>query len=359
MSLQEVKAKISDLFSSTTKLEKTDKQHARALLQEFLELLIVDEASSAYGTPEACPRCHSCRIVKKGKSKKDVQRYLCRDCKRTFEPQTNTLFNRSNVSYKTWLEFVPLFIDRLSCKNTSKRLHVCAGTAWLMRHRLMYLVGKHLPSFYDFSNQVVEMDEIYFNESYKGGFKKGTFPIPRPPKTHSEARAGLNKELICVLSVKDTQGQVYLSVQGRGKIDQERIEKGLSICKLDNAYVKTDGAKSYINALVGRNIKEHKVTVAKKHKGANLGKINSLHSDLRMFLTTFKGMSSKYLQRYLDYYIFVRKIGELDWDLSRSETANVMKSKRYDTSAFELANAPFIDLEYWDTEEALKPYKNK
>lgn len=59
-----------------------------------------DVAGSAYEV-ECCPRCGSVTIVKKGKAKYGEQRYLCRDCGRTFGMGSGRILGMSKLPRET------------------------------------------------------------------------------------------------------------------------------------------------------------------------------------------------------------------------------------------------------------------
>mgnify|MGYP002277690817 FL=1 len=49
-----------------------------------------------------CPRCRSDRTVRNG-SYREFQRYLCKNCDRTFNDKTSTIFAHSKVALRRWL----------------------------------------------------------------------------------------------------------------------------------------------------------------------------------------------------------------------------------------------------------------
>ena len=60
-------------------------------------------------------------------------------------------------------------------------------------------------------------------------------------------------------------------------------------------------------------IAQYKALLAKDHVDKNdstihLQKVNNVHAQLRKFLSPFNGVSSKYLQNYLNWYAYIDKI---------------------------------------------------
>ncbi|ELZ33148.1 transposase (ISH4) [Halorubrum tebenquichense DSM 14210] len=64
-----------------------------------------------------CPRCRGESMIRYG-SYRVFQRYLCKDCDRTFNDQTGTIFEHSAVELKKWFLAVYMYIRF----NTSVRL---------------------------------------------------------------------------------------------------------------------------------------------------------------------------------------------------------------------------------------------
>ena len=52
-----------------------------------------------------CPFCHGDHIVKNGKAKGN-QRYLCRNCRKSFSQQTQTPTAYSKKKTKVWIDYI-------------------------------------------------------------------------------------------------------------------------------------------------------------------------------------------------------------------------------------------------------------
>lgn len=55
---------------------------------------------------EACPRCGSARISRKGSDARGVRRWVCGSCGRTFTPVTGTIFEDRKLPVSDWVEFL-------------------------------------------------------------------------------------------------------------------------------------------------------------------------------------------------------------------------------------------------------------
>ena len=55
---------------------------------------------------KCCPVCGSVHFVKNGHDHKGKQKYLCKDCKAVFLPDSGSLFSGSRISYNDWTSFI-------------------------------------------------------------------------------------------------------------------------------------------------------------------------------------------------------------------------------------------------------------
>ncbi|WP_394346014.1 transposase [Halorubrum sp. BOL3-1] len=69
----------------------------------------------------SCPRCRSDRTVRNG-SYGQFQRYFCKDCDRTFNGKTGTIFAHSKIALRKWLFSIYAFcgLTRVSGSYSAK-----------------------------------------------------------------------------------------------------------------------------------------------------------------------------------------------------------------------------------------------
>lgn len=79
-----------NIFQFTKNLSFDEKRSLINLLTNELFLNDLDKYRTNHtGDRPQCPKCNSERIIKNG-SNKEVQKFLCKDCKRTFSLLTGT-----------------------------------------------------------------------------------------------------------------------------------------------------------------------------------------------------------------------------------------------------------------------------
>jgi len=80
-----------------------------------------------------CPRCGGKAIVRYGK-RGSAQRYMCRECERTFTDLTGTVLHGLRRR-DLWLEFCKCLMEGLTVRETANRLGVSKNTSFEWRHR--------------------------------------------------------------------------------------------------------------------------------------------------------------------------------------------------------------------------------
>ncbi|WP_458211086.1 IS1595 family transposase [Haladaptatus sp. NG-SE-30] len=111
-----------------------------------------------------CPRCRSDRTVKNG-SYGAFQRYLCKNCDRTFNDKTGTIFAHSKVALRKWLFSIYAFLRF----NTSLRqLQREIGVTYKTMHRRVERFTRALDAPQLDLVGPVEIDEVYVSAGLKG-----------------------------------------------------------------------------------------------------------------------------------------------------------------------------------------------
>ncbi|WEL25922.1 IS1595 family transposase [Haloferax volcanii] len=111
-----------------------------------------------------CPRCRSDRTVKNG-SYGAFQRYLCKNCDRTFNDKTGTIFAHSKVALRKWLFSIYAFLRF----NTSLRqLQREIGVTYKTMHRRVERFTRALDAPQLDLVGPVEIDEVYVSAGKKG-----------------------------------------------------------------------------------------------------------------------------------------------------------------------------------------------
>jgi len=137
-----------------------------------------------------CPHCRGESVIRYG-SYRVFQRYLCKDCERTFNDQTSTIFEHSAVELRKWFLAVYTYIRF----NTSLRqldVEIDVSYKTIYRRVQRFLRALDAPRIH--LKGPVEIDEFYVKAGLKGRERdqpsrsrglstrgRGTFAEDKPP----------------------------------------------------------------------------------------------------------------------------------------------------------------------------------
>ncbi|TKX69203.1 IS1595 family transposase [Halorubrum sp. GN11GM_10-3_MGM] len=124
----------------------------------------------------SCPRCRSDRTVRNG-SYGHFQRYLCKDCDRTFNDKTGTIFAHSKIALRKWLFSIYAFL-RFNTSLRQLRCEIAVTYKTIHRRVERFTEALDAPSL-DLRGPV-EIDEFYVSAglSRRG---RGTYEQDKPP----------------------------------------------------------------------------------------------------------------------------------------------------------------------------------
>jgi len=255
-----------------------------------------------------CPHCNSENVSKTGKQN-GHQTYQCKDCKKYYRETTGTpLYNIQKKD--KWQSYLSLMGQGMSIKKIAKELNISIQTSFDWRHKVLASLDQFIPNEL---RGTIECDELEFSLSNKGEHNLER----KPRKRASDFKRNMNKGEVStvqvITAVERTTGNKIFKVVESKRLTKEQISKALDDKITTGSTLITDKHHSYVAfAKDNKNIK-HKRLLAKDHvdkkdKSIHLQKVNNVHSQVRDFIKPFKGVSSKYLQNYLNWYAYKDKI---------------------------------------------------
>lgn len=84
----------------------------------------------------SCIYCEGTHVVKNGKRKDGVQRFLCRDCHRSFIASSESITSRTRKSVSVWTAYLRCMLDQKMLKQTSEECNISMSTAFTWRHKI-------------------------------------------------------------------------------------------------------------------------------------------------------------------------------------------------------------------------------
>ncbi len=252
-----------------------------------------------------CPSCKSEKIRPYG-SYRGRQRFCCRSCSRTFNELTTSPLAGTHLNDK-WRGFVDCMVEGLSVRKTAAKLDIGDSTAFRWRHKFLKKYEKLASTVLD---GIVETDETFFLFSEKGD--KSVTKRRKPRKRGGKAKKrGISDEQIPVIVGCDRDGNVVIGVTGQGRISMADVEDVLNryigpditLCSDAHRSFKSY-AKAYDLNYVGLNISEGRRVVKKKYHIQN---VNNFHARLKQWMIRFNGVSTKYLQNYMNWFALLEE----------------------------------------------------
>lgn len=228
--------------------------------------------------------------------------YKCKNTRRLFNVRTNTLFEGSNISLRTWFLAIYLIASHkkgISSCQLAKDLHVTQKTGWFILQRIR--------KCFNFENKTVLSNEVEIDEVYLGG-------VSSKSKGQPGGQGRSTKYKTPVLGM----------VERGGKLNAIKVPntKGSTIIPNVVKYIKD--AIVYTDEWVGyKNVKDLFEHYIIKH-GENeyvRGKVytNTIEGFWsllkRGFIETYQYISKKHLQLYVDEFVFrynTKMISEYD-----------------------------------------------
>lgn len=255
-----------------------------------------------------CPECKSKNVVKNGHDKNRVQNYKCKDCKKKFNSCTGTVVAHTKLTYEQLVIFFECMNDKLSIKKTAAKMKTNKNTVFLLRHKV-------LDGISEIRKAIKLKGDIEVDETYESINLKGTKPkdMPRASKHRSSkggSKRGISNHQVCIVSAIDESDNCFLEIVGTGPITSDEVETAFKD-KIENvSNFITDCKSSYEKFAHDNhiNLEQIKSGTYVNSNGYSLGNINSLHSEWSTFLSDFRGVSTKHLQHYLDWFSFQKFI---------------------------------------------------
>jgi len=246
-----------------------------------------------------CPHCKSMKYYLHGKDK-GSQRFKCKECNRTFTEYSGTWL--AGLHKK---ELVNNYLDQMHQKKSLDKiknsLHINKKTAFDWRHKILSSFENVEKN--DF-NGIVESDETFFLQS-----EKGSKSLKRKGRKRGgrSSKRGVSDEQVAVIVTADRNGAIDLTVATMGRIEKKDIENAIGNRISEGSILCTDGHVSYkgfakdnhLSQIVLRaDLKQHV-----KQGVYHIQNVNSLHNQIKKWIdSTFWGVSTKYLQNYLNWY---------------------------------------------------------
>ena len=92
----------------------------------------------------SCLYCEGTNVVKNGKRKDGIQRFLCRDCRKSFIANSDSITARTRKSVTVWAAYLRCMMDQKTLKRSSEECHISMSTAFTWRHKILNTLGNYI-----------------------------------------------------------------------------------------------------------------------------------------------------------------------------------------------------------------------
>lgn len=248
----------------------------------------------------SCPHCGHDKYVKFG-IKSGSQRYKCKSCARSFTEYTGTWM--AGIHQKDKIDsYLDLMVEEKSLDKIKENLSISKQTAFNWRHKILASLSETDKD--DFTG-ITESDETFFLRSEKGMDVPSRKPRKRGGKSKNK---GISRDQVAVMVTQDRKSTLDLTVATLGRLNKVDIENAIGARTKQNPVVLcSDAHVSYKGFAMDNQIEHHALkAVIKQHvkkKIYHIQHVNSTHNRLKKWISnTFWGVSTKYLQQYLNWY---------------------------------------------------------
>lgn len=310
-------ATVAGIIADFATLSLNDRDYLKAILLSKAPASDLEEyvTSERFSDGKVCPVCGCMHISRFGHTKDGKQRYICKDCGKTFTITTNSIASGTRKPLSTWERFVDCMINGLSVRKTASVCGIHRNTAFIWRHKILDTLqemanGVNL-------NGIIEADETFFSVSYKGNHKNSSFVMPRAARKRGKLVKvrGLSKEQVCVPCAVNRTGLSIAKISNLGRVSTKNLHSVYDNRIEDNSTLVTDKMNSYVRFANTNGINLIQVKTGKSKKGIyHIQHINNYHSKLKQFMDKFNGVSTKYLNNYLIWHNFVNYAKETDFE---------------------------------------------
>jgi transposase-like protein len=253
-----------------------------------------------------CPHCGASKYVKFG-FKSNSQRYKCKSCKRSFTEYTGTWI--AGIHHKDKLDdYLGLMLEEKSLDKIKVALSINKKTAFDWRHKVLASLSENDKG--DFTG-ITESDETFFLNSEKG---RSVSNRKSRKRGGSSKTKGIGNDQVAVIVTQDRKSGLDLTVATMGRLKKVDIENAIgSRVKPNKTILCSDAHVSYKGFAMDNEIEHHPLkAIIKQHvknRVYHIQHVNSTHNKLKKWVdNTFWGVSTKYLQQYLNWYRVKEKI---------------------------------------------------
>lgn len=309
-SVESIKRDIQSL-GATAQEEILNYLEETIVLGSFATEVTNEVKENRFSRGKVCPHCGHDKVSRNGKYNGN-QRYICKFCRKTFTDFTRSPRYNSKRDTRKWILYAKCMINGYSIRKCAKLVGISIPTSFYWRNKILDAIRVYMGT--GIVEGVIEVDEAFFRESFKGDHKKSTtFTMPRKARKRGikgsfsskdeKRKRGISKEQVCVICAMDRTGNLITELICKGRMKHTDLERLFRDRIEDNSILCTDSHKSYIKFAQNLGIELQQIKRGKHKEGIyHIQHINSFHSKLKKWMDRFNGVATKYLSNYMYWF---------------------------------------------------------
>jgi len=247
-----------------------------------------------------CPYCDGKNFIKHARYK-GTFRFKCKTCNKTFLPTTGSSMHYINKRVE-FIQYAEIMRTEgvLSIAKMAKRLNISVVTAFDWRHKILLSIPKQTNQF----NNELQCDNLWFFYSEKG--RRGI----KNPRKRGVGKRRVNSNYQAKLIAASDLQQVEMKLAKIGKITKDDLVRtmGNKISKETTLISETHSC--FVNFAKDIGLMHHRL-ISKKNQtaeGKTIQYVNDISERVKTWINRImRGVSTKYLQLYANYFAFCEK----------------------------------------------------
>lgn len=154
------------------------------VIENLSELCKIKNSNSKIISNHRCDEiiCKHCKgkMNKNGKTKNEVQKYICKHCGYTCSETTDTIVAHSHLSFDVWSNVIDNLLDGFSIRRIAEENNISICTSFRLRHKILLALKKYVQS-------------IKLNAIPSGKHSNGEINISKINGIHSQLETWLSR----------------------------------------------------------------------------------------------------------------------------------------------------------------------
>lgn len=313
--------KSDELLTLLPQLTDSQKERVTRIVIDLVKRNLAMEG----GRPTVCPQCrkHS-EMIKKG-FHRGKQRYKCKECGHKFVYDSRTITSHMQISNDEFIEICLDTLNLVPIHETAARLNRSIPCVFNNRHKFLCFLEETLEEEIPVLCGTIEADGTYIQES-----QKGCKNIDREPRHRGEpaSKRGLSNEQTCSITMTDRNGHEIFKTISRAKPTSELITSNFKDHIFHKSILYVDGISSYDDLAKQtdcgiKHLEGHESYNEVEH----LNTVNSIHSSIKNTIAFYRGVATKYMNRYMALFVFIRRFMGMDNNEKEEILADLFRSR--------------------------------